>query len=97
MLAHLSFFVLSIIGPIIIMCTKGKESPFVREQAVEALNFHITLFLATIASAILIFVVIGFLLLPAVLICGLVFTIMGAIAANQGQRYRYPLNIRMVH
>ena len=97
MISHLSFFVFGILGPIIIMLTKGKESPFVRDQAVEALNFHITITIATFASIILMFVLIGFVLIFAVMICGVVFTIMAAIAANKGVAYRYPLNLRFVH
>jgi uncharacterized Tic20 family protein len=97
MISHLSFFVFGILGPIVIMLTKGKESPFVRDQAVEALNFHITIMIATFASFILIFVVIGFVLIFAVMICAVIFTIMGAVAANKGVAYRYPLNLRFVH
>jgi uncharacterized Tic20 family protein len=97
MLAHLSFFVLSIIGPLIIMLTKGKESAYVRDQAVEALNFHIAMFIAAIVSAVLIIVIIGIFLLLAVGVCGVVFTIMAAIAANRGETYRYPVNLRLIH
>ena len=87
---------LGIIGPIIIMLTKGKESPFVRDQAVEALNFHITVFIGYIVSIVLIFVIIGIFTLLAVAIAGIVFAIMGAMAAYRGERYRYPVNIRFV-
>ncbi|MDP9075439.1 MAG: DUF4870 domain-containing protein [Actinomycetota bacterium] len=97
MFAHLSFFVFGILGPIIIMLTKGKESPFVRDQAVEALNFHITIMIALFVSAVLIIVFIGFILFFVVIIYGLVFSIIGAVAANKGTAYRYPVNLRMVH
>ncbi|MDQ1393737.1 MAG: uncharacterized protein QOF30_2714 [Acidimicrobiaceae bacterium] len=96
LLSHLSYFVLSIIGPIIIMVTKGKESAFVRDQAVEALNFHITLAIASVISFILIFVIVGIFLLAAVIIAGAVLAIMGAIAAYNGTAYRYPLTLRLV-
>ena len=78
------------------MLTKGKESEFVRDQAVEALNFHITMPIATFASFILIFVVIGFSLVAAVMICGVVFTIIAAIAANLGVAFRYTMNLHTV-
>ena len=95
-LSHVSFFVVGLIGPLIVMLTKGNESPFVRRHAVEALNFHITVAIASIVSFILVFVLIGFLLLPAVLIAGVVFTIMAAIAASRGEEYRYPISLRLV-
>lgn len=96
LLSHLSFFILGIIGPIIIMLTKGKESPWVRAQAVEALNFHITFSIAMVVSLITLFVLIGIVLLPAVAIAGTVFAIIAAVASNRGESYRYPVNIRIV-
>jgi uncharacterized Tic20 family protein len=96
MLSHLSFFVLGIIAPIVIMLTKGKESAFVREQAVEALNFHITVAIAYFVSFILIFVVIGFFTLAVVIIGGMVLAIMASIAAYRGDHYRYPVSLRLV-
>jgi hypothetical protein len=96
MFSHLSFFVFGLIGPLIIMVTKGNDSAYVREQAVEALNFHITVLLAGVASAILILVLIGIFTLLATAVMAIVFTIMAAIATNRGERYRYPINLRLV-
>lgn len=95
-LVHLSFFVLGIIGPIVVMVTKGRESGWVREHAVEALNFHITVAIGTVVSALLILVLVGIVLLPAVLIAACVFTVLAAVAASRGERYRYPLTLRLV-
>lgn len=97
MLAHLSFFMLAIVGPLVIMLTRGQHSPYVRHQAVEALNFHITFTLAMFASVLLLFVLVGIVLIPIVAVSGLVFTIQATIAANRGEPYRYPVSIRLVH
>jgi len=96
LLAHLSFFVISLIGPLIIMLVAGDQRPFARAHAVEALNFHITLWIAAVISIILIFVVIGLFTLIAVAVIGVVFTILAAIKAGQGEGYRYPLTLRLV-
>ena len=96
LLSHLSGLVLAIIGPIIIWQTKGKESSYVEYHAKEALNFHITLALAGIVCIPLMFILIGFLLLPVVGIGGLVFTIIAGLKANEGVRYRYPVCIRFI-
>ena len=96
MLAHIGGIVLWFIAPLVVMLTQGEKSPFVRRQAVEALNFQITLTIAWIVSAILIVVLIGFLLFFVVGIGGLVLMIMAGIAANKGEEYRYPVNIRLV-
>lgn len=49
-----------------------------------------------LASAVLIVVVIGAILLPIVWIFGIVFMIIAGLAANQGQDYRYPFTLRLV-
>jgi uncharacterized protein len=99
--AHWSALVAGVIGlpflgPLIVMLTKGNESPWVRRQAVESLNFQLSIMIYAIVSGILIFVLIGILLLAAVVIGWLIFTILGAIKAANGEDYRYPLTIRMV-
>lgn len=101
MLAHISailaaIVVLSFLGPLVVLLVQGNKSPFVRRQAIEALNFQITTYIAAIISLILIIVIVGFFMLIAVGIAWLVLTIMAGIAANNGQDYRYPVNIRLV-
>jgi uncharacterized Tic20 family protein len=96
LLCHLSYFVLGIVAPLIIMLTLGTRSPYVRHHAVEALNFHITAWLAAVVSGLLILAVVGIVLLPLVLVTGTVFAIVAAIQAYQGQLYRYPLTLRLV-
>ena len=101
MLAHLSallaaFVALAFLGPLLVMLIQGPKSDFVRRQSVEALNFQITTYIAAIVSAILIVVLIGLILLPIVGIAWLVLTIMAGLAANRGEDYRYPINIRLV-
>lgn len=100
--AHWSALLASVIGfaflgPLIVMLTKGNESAFVRRQAVESLNFQISMLIYGIVSAILILALIGILLIFVVGVCWLVFTIVGAVKASSGEDYRYPLTIRMVH
>ncbi len=101
MLAHLSALIAGVIGlpflgPLIVMLTKGKESPWVDAQAKESLNFQITVTIAIFVAAFTMCIGIGFILLPLVGLAGLVFTIIGGIKANNGEMYRYPATIRLV-
>lgn len=94
------------VGPLIVMLTSGTKSAFVRRHAVESLNFQLTLIIASIAgvavSVVLLIVTLGLglLVLIPLLIVGavvaLIFTVIGGVAANNGEDYRYPINIRMV-
>lgn len=94
--AHLSFFVLSVIGPLIVLLVFGKRSAFVRVQSTEALNFHLTLLIACLVSIPLMFLVIGFVTFFAALIYGMVMSVIAAVRISDGFDYRYPLNFRMV-
>lgn len=95
-LCHLSYFVLGVITPLIVMLTLGTRSKFVRHHAVEALNFQITTFLVAIVAGFLILAVIGIILLPLVLAVGGVATVIAAVLSYRGQLYRYPLSLRLV-
>jgi uncharacterized protein len=101
MIAHLSALAglvigLNWLGPLIVYLVKKDEHPFIADQSREALNFNLSVFLYIIVSAILIILVIGFLLLPAIAIAWLVLTIIAAVRANNGEAYRYPLTLRLV-
>ena len=96
-LGHLSIFVgLALVGPLIAYLVQKDASPFVRHHAAEALNFHITLTIAMIVSAVLMLLLVGFLLLIALFVVGAVLAIVAAVAAGNRQSYRYPLTIHFV-
>jgi uncharacterized Tic20 family protein len=96
MLAHLLGIFTGFVGALIIWLIKKDESGFVGAQAAEALNFQITIAIALFAAGALTFVLIGFLLMPAVAIFNFIFCILGALAASKGQSYRYPFALRLV-
>ncbi len=73
------------------------RGPFIREHTATALNFQLTALIAYLVSIPLAFVFIGFFVMLAVGVLIIVFSIMAAIAANNGQRYTYPLSIPFVH
>ena len=76
--------------------TRQEKDPYVRHHSAEALNFQITLFIGYLASFALMLVLIGFLTFFVVWIGGLVLMIMATMAANRGEWYRYPINLRLV-
>jgi uncharacterized Tic20 family protein len=96
MLSHLSVFALSLIGPIIVMSTKGNQSPYIRYHAVEALNMHLTLLIVDVICIVLFFLILPILALFAASIAACVFGVIAAMAANRGEPYRYPMIWRMV-
>ena len=98
LLCHLGG-VLATIGflvPLIIWLVKKDESRFVDDQGKEALNFQLTLLIGHVIGIATWCFIIGIAITFALWVVQVVFGIMGAVAANQGQRYRYPVNIRLI-
>jgi uncharacterized Tic20 family protein len=85
-----------IIGPLIIWLMKKDQSPYLDAQGRELLNFQISYFIYAMISFVLIAVLIGIVLLFAVGIASLVFTIIGLVKAADGKVYRFSLCIRML-
>lgn len=101
-LAHFSGLVglvigFSFVGPLVVMLLKGGDSPKVRWNAVESLNFQISYFIYFVVSALSIVILFGFVLVPAVLVAWLIFTIIGGVKAMNGEDYKYPLILRLVN
>lgn len=87
---------LGFLVPLIMWLVYRDRSFFVAEHAKESLNFQITLAIVVMVSIPLMFVVVGFFVVLAALILGLVWTIQASIAANRHLPYRYPVSIRFV-
>jgi len=86
----------NIVGPLVIWLLKREDAEFIDWHGKEAVNFQISITIYAVAAIILVFVVIGFLILPAVAIFDIVCIIMAAVKANNGERWRYPLCIRFI-
>jgi len=96
MFSHLGGILFGFVPALVIWLVFKERGRFVDEQAKEALNFQITWNIALIVSWITIFIFIGFILLPLAYIGGVIFMVMAGMAANKGQAYRYPVNVRLI-
>jgi uncharacterized Tic20 family protein len=84
------------IGPLVIWLLKKEQFAFVDDQGKESLNFQITCFIAGLVGIITMVIGIGFLIVLAVGILWLIFTIIAAIKASEGETYRYPICLRLI-
>jgi uncharacterized protein len=73
-----------------------KDDAYVLDQSKEALNWAITALIGWFAGIVLTFILIGVLVFIVVGLASLIFCIMGAIAASNGQQYRVPFAIRLI-
>jgi len=85
-----------LIVPIIIWSMKKDEMPMVDEHGKEVINFQISMTIWMIVSAMLIILLIGIPLLIVLAILQVVFVVIGAVKADSGQLYKYPLSIQFI-
>jgi hypothetical protein len=103
MLCHLSVFLGflfpfgNLLAPLVIWLIKKDEYSFVDDQGKEVVNFQISLTIYFIISILLVFIVVGIPLLIGLVAFAVIITIVAAIKSNEGEKYRYPANIRFLN
>lgn len=98
--SHLSglvglFGIPSFLGPLFIWLLK-KDDPEVVNAAIEATNFNLSFLLYAVVAGLSVIALVGFVLLPAVLITWFALTIVAAVRASDGEDYRYPFTIAFI-
>src|SRR5688572_27500535 len=94
-LCHLSALLgVGLLLPLIVYLAMKGDSDYARDNAKEALNFHLSILIYGICCIPLTFVLIGIPLLIVIAIGSLILAIVAAVKASDGGCYRYPLTIR---
>lgn len=107
MLTHLSAFAgalvaLAFVGPLVMWLIRREEHPFIDHHGTEALNFNLSMLLYGVIAVVAVVVTLGIGVVvvgPLALVFFLAWVIapiVGAVKANQGEGFRYPLTIRFV-
>jgi len=102
MILHLSVFagylvpLAGLIAPIVIWQMKKTDLPGVDAHGKVVVNALISYVIYAIGAVILVLFVIGIPLLIALAVIAVVFPIVGAIKANQGELWPYPLTIKFI-
>lgn len=97
-LTHLGGIFLYVVAPLVTYLVLRDRGLFVQDQTREALNFQITTVIIWAVVGFLSLVSLGLLsfLLLLVPLYVAIFSIVAAVKANNGERYRYPLTLRLV-
>lgn len=92
---------LAIVGPLIVWAMYKERDSFVRQEAANAFNFQITMWVLSVVGAILcytfILIPVGLVLLLISSLGSLVFAILAAVTATRGQSYRYPWKLNLIN
>lgn len=95
-LANVFLFPVGIILPIILWQTQKDKMPALDAHGKMVVNWAISSFIYIVVSVILMFVIIGIFTLLAIAVLGIIFPIIGAIKANNGELWEYPLTIKFL-
>lgn len=95
-LAHILGLFTHIIAPLIIFLLKKDESEFIAENSKEALNFQLTMLIGWFIGAFTAWIIIGLFIMLLVVIFELIFCIQAAMAAHNGNIYKYPISFRFI-
>jgi uncharacterized Tic20 family protein len=87
---------LGLIATLVVWLMKKDQDPEVDYHGKEALNFQISLYLWWFVSLVLSCCVIGIPMLVALPFVKIVLMIIGAVKAANGERWRYPLTLRLI-
>jgi uncharacterized Tic20 family protein len=82
-----------LVAPIAIWQLKKDQFPSLDVHGKNVVNWMISSAIYAFVGLILMFVFVGFFVLLAVAVCGVVFPIIGGIKANNGDAWKYPLTI----
>lgn len=86
----------SMLGPLLVWRTRGQRTAFVGDQALEALNFNISVALALVTCLILVWLFVGILLTSVLVIYWIIMTVVATLKAGEGHSYRYPITLRLI-
>lgn len=86
----------NLIIPLVIWLVKKDESADLDAVGREVINFNLSMLVYALAGILLSLVLIGVVVLIGLWIFGIVVTVIAAIRANDGWRYRYPATIRFL-
>lgn len=95
-LANLVFFPVGIVLPIILWQTNKEKMPVLDPHGKMVINWQISAAIYFIVSFVLVFVLVGFFLLIAVGLLAIIFPVVGAVKANNGELWEYPLTIKFL-
>jgi uncharacterized Tic20 family protein len=87
----------NILVPLIIWLLKKNSDPAVNVEGREALNFNISVTVYAVIAGLMCYILIGFIVLPLVLIAHIVLVIRAALKANKGESVHYPFTLRFIN
>jgi uncharacterized Tic20 family protein len=84
------------IAPLVAMLARGQQSPFVRSEAIKALNFQILWSIIAVVCWVLTCIVIGAFLAPIAALIAIIFGVIAGVKASNNEPYNYPMSYNFI-
>jgi uncharacterized Tic20 family protein len=94
--AFLSSGVAGWIAPLIVLVTQGNRSPYLRSEAVKALNFQILCSIVAVIGWCTSIFGIGVIIAAAAWLAGTIVGVIAGIKASNNEPYNYPLPVNII-
>lgn len=95
-LVHVLSLFTGVFGPLIVWLAKRDQSYFVDLHGREAINLQVTLYLGAFVSFLLIFLLVGFVLLTALVVLHFLLPLFAALMAAGHRPLHYPFTVRLL-
>ncbi len=96
MLIYIVSLFTAFLGPLLIWLLKRDDSDFIDYHGKEYFNFFISYAVYSLIAGLLVIVLVGIVLLPILGLLYFIFTIIAAVKAKGGERYRIPMIFRIL-
>jgi uncharacterized protein len=87
----------NIVAPLVIWLFKKDADAVVMTEGRESINFNISFTIYGLLAGLSCYILIGFVLLPAVLVVHIVLVVRAVLRANKGETVRYPFTLRIIN
>ncbi|GGN28417.1 hypothetical protein GCM10010109_46700 [Actinoplanes campanulatus] len=84
------------IAPLVALLARGNTSPYVREEAVKALNFQLLWGIIGLVGSVLICVGVGFFIVGAAWLIATILGVVAGVKAANNEPFNYPLSARFI-
>jgi uncharacterized Tic20 family protein len=84
------------VAPLVALLARGQQSPYVRAEAVKALNFQLVLSIIAVVCWVLSCLVITWLIAIAAIIVGIIYGVIAGAKAANGEPFNYPFNFSLI-
>lgn len=84
------------VAPLVALTSRGTQSPWVRAEAIKALNFQLLWSIIAVVCWVLACAIIGAFLAPIAALIAIIFGVIAGVKTSNGEPYNYPMTVQII-